>query len=60
LKTGVLYKIKFIGNKNKEELTSYLRNFDNEHFCFQFVYKIMGAFDLKYQEDYDIEIEEIR
>jgi len=59
LKTGVLYKIKFVGNKREEELTSYLRNFNQEYFCFTFVHKMMGAFNLKYQQDYDIEVNEV-
>lgn len=57
LKTGQIYKIKFIGNKRDEELTSYLRNFNQEYFCFKFVHKIMGAFDLEYQKEYEVEVE---
>jgi hypothetical protein len=60
LKTEQMYKIRFIGNKRKEELTSYLRNFNQDYFCFTFVYKIIGAFNLKYQENYEIDVEEIK
>lgn len=55
-----MYKIKFIGNKRDEELNSYLRNFNEEYFCFKFVHKIMGAFNLKYQKNYKIEVSEIK
>lgn len=60
LKTEKLYNVKFIGNKREEELKSYLRNFNEEYFCFKFVHKIMQAFNLKYQEDYDVEVEEVK
>jgi hypothetical protein len=60
LKTGQMYKIKFVGNKREEELTSCLRNFNQDYFCFKFVHKIMGAFNLKYQEDYEVEVEEVK
>lgn len=60
LKTEQMYKIRFIGNKRKEELTSYLRNFNSDYFYFKFVNKIMEAFNLKYQENYEIEIKEIK
>jgi hypothetical protein len=60
LKTETMYKIRFIGNKREEELTSYLRNFNEDYFCFKFVHKIMGAFNLKYQEDYEVEVEEVK
>jgi hypothetical protein len=60
LKTGSLYKIRFVGNKRDEELTSYLKNFDQEHFCFEFVHKLTGAFNLKYQENYDVDVAEVK
>lgn len=60
LKTEKMYKIRFIGNKREEELTSYLRNFNEEYFCFKFVHKIIGAFGLEYQKDYEVEVEEER
>ena len=60
LKTEKMYKIRFIGNKREEELTSYLRNFNEEYFCFKFVHKIIGAFGLEYQKDYEVEREEER
>lgn len=60
LKTGQMYKIKFVGNKRDEELTSYLKNFNQDYFYFKFVHKIMGAFGLEYQKDYDIEVEEVK
>lgn len=52
LKTGRYYKIKFVDNERNEELTGYLQNFDNEFYCFKFVQKVMGAFKLKYKNDY--------
>lgn len=55
-----MYKIKFVGNKRDEELTSYLKNFNQDYFYFKFVHKIMGAFGLEYQKDYDIEVEEVK
>ena len=60
LKTEQMYKIRFIGNKREEELTSYLRNFNEDYFCFKFVHKIMGAFDLEYKKEYEIEVEEVK
>jgi hypothetical protein len=60
LKTETMYKIRFIGNKRDEELTGYLRNFNQDYFFFKFVHKIMEAFGLEYQKDYDIVVEEIK
>ena len=60
LKTEQMYKINFLGNKREEELTSYLRNFNEEYFCFKFMHKIMGAFGLEYQKDYEVEVEEVK
>ena len=60
LKTEKKYKIKFIGNKRDEELNGYLRNFNEDYFCFKFVHKIIGAFNLKYQTDYEVEVNEIK
>ena len=59
LKTEQMYKIKFVESKRDEWLTSHLRNFNQEHFCFKFVHKIMGAFGPEYQKDYEIEVEEV-
>lgn len=58
LKSGIIYKVKFIGRKRDEWLRSYLRNFNQDYFYFEFVHKIMGAFDLEYKKEYDIEVEE--
>jgi hypothetical protein len=58
LKTERMYNIKLIGNKKDGELTGYLRNFNEDYFCFKFSHKIMEAFDLEYQKDYEIEVEE--
>jgi hypothetical protein len=60
LKTEKMYKIRFIGNKREEELTSYLRNFNEDYFSFEFVHKVMGAFKLEYQKEYDVEVEEVK
>ena len=59
LKTQGVYRLRFIGNERDEELTAYLQNFNNEFYCFKFVQKVKGAFKLKYQNDYEVDIEEI-
>ncbi len=53
------YKLKFVGNERNENLTAYLQNFNNDFYCFKFVQKVKGAFKLKYQTDYEIDIEEV-
>jgi hypothetical protein len=58
LKTEKDYIVKVIGSKNKGVLDGYLRNFNDEYFAMKFSHKIMGAFDLKYQENYEIEVKE--
>ncbi len=60
LKSEKDYIIKIIDSKNKGVLNGYLRNFNEEYFCFKFVHKIMGAFNLKYQEDYEVEVDEVK
>lgn len=58
LKTEKDYIVKVIGSKNKGVLNGYLRNFNSEYFSFKFSHKIMGAFDLEYQKEYEVEVEE--
>lgn len=60
LKTEKDYTIKIIGNKNKGVLNGYLRNFNSEYFGMKFSHKIIEAFGLEYNKEYDFEIEEER
>ena len=59
LKTEKDYIVKIIDSKKKDAvLNGYLRNFKSEYFGMKFSHKIMEAFGLEYNKEYEVEVEE--
>lgn len=59
LKTGKDYIVKVLDSKKKDGvLNGCLRNFNQEYFSMKFSNKIMGAFGLEYNKEYEVEVEE--
>ena len=44
--------------KKDAVLNGYLRNFNSEYFGMKFSHKIMEAFGLEYNKEYEVEVEE--
>ena len=58
LKTQKDYVVKIVNSKNKGVLNGYLRNFNSEYFGMKFSHKVMEAFGLEYNKEYEVEVEE--